>query len=97
LAEEETAGAFNAIESISVFPNPVSSNDLNFRLISANNQTVRVQLCDVAGRLHSDNSQEFTSGENTGTISVRDLPKGIYILRLISSDGAAKNIRFVKD
>jgi len=55
--------------------------------------TIDLQMFDMAGRLvHSENTQNLTIGSHTYTIDISNLPKGIYLKRVIVGE-AIQNVK----
>lgn len=74
-------------ENLSVYPNPFSSN-FTIEFYSTNKEVVLVELYDVTGKkVMSQQQTVFANTKNKFTFSdISILSKGIYTLRLISSD-----------
>ena len=74
--------------SLLVFPNPITADaTVSYNLKKASN--VRIDVTDLAGRVvYSMNEVEQEEGEHTAHFPVRDanLPKGIYLIRLLADD-----------
>jgi hypothetical protein len=70
---------------IRIFPNP--TND-KLNIISPNKSWEFYQITDVNGRA-------IKNGKFQNSISVKDLPKGIYVLILMNSTGQKVNERFI--
>ncbi len=81
----DPTGIQTPILSANVFPNP--SNDLIHIQLAQNTSAVQVQLIDLQGRLVQQSS--ISKGLSQGQISVHDLSKGVYFLRLFSSNASA--------
>ena len=70
-----------SLEHIAIFPNPASD------LINITNLTpgATITLTDMSGRVVSDH---FTSTTSSATVPVSDIPSGMYLLKITSSDEA---------
>ena len=66
-----------------VYPNPVNSGILNYILLNAgNNSKLHLQLFDAGGRL----VKTIFTVTNRGYFSARELPLGMYILRMTDNN-----------
>lgn len=76
-----------------VYPNPSSSNfTLNFELIK--DADVTIQLYNFLGKLVTSFQRSgLTAGSNSVTFSAKDLQPGMYIGKLITSNGRVINFR----
>jgi hypothetical protein len=95
------AGSVSAIEnnayfqSVKVYPNPATDNaSLNLNLKKAAN--VEVSLQNVMGQTIFTQAANMSAGEQAMTISLQNLPKGIYILKVMAN-GAAQEMKVVKE
>ena len=67
--------------SISIYPNPVKNGELN--VSGKNLSTINtVQIFDFTGKLVQSIAQPF---KNSGKITLKNLPKGVYILKADNS------------
>lgn len=80
--------AFNAIEGLKMYPNPLSGNVLNFS--SAINAEMNVQIFDMLGK------QISTSKVNNNTINISNLNAGIYIVKITEEGKTATRKLVVK-
>ena len=72
-----------------LFPNPATEY-FTFSFNNPDNQNLRIEMIDATGRLLKVYFDEtFTEGEQQLNVNVSDLPRGIYFLRLNTSDGSA--------
>lgn len=67
--------------SLSVFPNPVSS-ELNLRFLSGSGGTVEIRILDVHGKTVSIKKEHTLQGINQVNLQLSDLPKGLYVCRV---------------
>jgi hypothetical protein len=70
--------------SMLAFPNP--GNQLNLNINSTNEDVVRINIYDTAGRLVNSFNQTITSGLNTKAIETSELINGTYVIQLISEN-----------
>jgi hypothetical protein len=75
------------MDEISIYPNPVINE---FRLKGISGE-VLLNLYDVSGRLML--TEKLTTEK---TVSVKSLPKGIYVLKAITGNGTIEK-KFMKD
>ena len=67
--------------ALSIYPNPVKNGELN--VIDKNLSEVKIaQIFDFTGKLVQTIAQPF---KNSGKITLKNLPKGVYILKAGSS------------
>lgn len=69
----------NAMTDISIFPNP-TSDIINIK--NTENQLINIQLFDLSGRLVLTESTQNSNHQ----ISVRELPSGVYFIKLQSGN-----------
>jgi len=81
---------------VKVYPNPVVEQ-LNVQAILPNSGTVQLSVFDALGKRVTTSEATAPSGELSTTISVAQLPSGIYWLEISSTDGAIRTTqKFVK-
>ena len=67
--------------ALSIYPNPVKNGELN--VIDKNLSEVKIaHIFDFTGKLVQTIAQPF---KNSGKITLKNLPKGVYILKAGSS------------
>ena len=71
---------------ITIAPNPFTSR-LTIQIQSASNQNIRLQLLDMSGKLLKENRLPVLSGTNQLYLQAGDLPSGMYLLKLLTTDG----------
>lgn len=81
-------------EEVSIWPNPATDR-LNLRMRCNEMNAVNLSIIDVNGHVVHAQRTPTASGINTISLTIADLPAGIYLLHL---DGASSNwsSRFVK-
>ena len=82
------------INEINIFPNPVKAV-INFEFESVNTSKVHFQILDIMGKILVDESKEISKGNITSQIDVKELPEGIYYLKVFTSDSIYKG-KFLK-
>jgi len=89
--EDEIAAGINSWD---LFPNPTSA-DVNIEINLNQNDAVRLQIIDLKGRTIA--ARNFAFGLNIReTISLSDVPAGIYLVQLSTSQGTASRKLVVK-
>lgn len=83
-----STNSFDAIEGLTMYPNPLSGNVLNFS--SAINAEMNVQIFDMLGK------QILTSKVNNNTLNVPNLNAGIYIIKITEEGKTATRKLVVK-
>ena len=74
---------------VSIYPNPAITN---LNLSSTGIMDFEVSILDITGKVIKTDRML----DQTFTFDVSDLSSGIYMLRLVSHDGASKIVKFVK-
>jgi hypothetical protein len=80
--------------TLSIYPNPVKSS-LTLAYTSTDIETVDVRVLSSTGSLVYQNVYSAQTGTNRYTIPAGSLPKGVYVVQLVSSSGSYIS-RFVK-
>ena len=75
--------------NISIYPNPATTV---LNLYSTGISDFELSILDITGKVIKSDRMS----ENVFTFDVSDLSSGIYMLRLVSHDGASKVVKFVK-
>lgn len=70
---------------ISVFPNPITENEVTFNMNGVVNQDFDLKIFDMTGRLVQSSSHKMTNGNNTITLT-RTLEKGAYLFKLMNGE-----------
>ncbi len=78
----------NKIGTVSLYPNPTSEST-TLMIQTQNAMTLDVVISDITGKIVSvpAQSQNLIGGENTITISTKELNSGIYFVTLSTSEG----------
>ena len=82
------------INEINIFPNPVIEV-VNFEFETVNTSKVHFQILDIMGKILIDESKETGKGNVTSQIEIKELPEGIYYLKVFTSDSIYKG-KFLK-
>jgi hypothetical protein len=93
--EEETGtgeekGLMNAPE---IFPNPVHGNDLFIQFKQQTQDAIRIEFYNVSGNLIS--ADKLENGNDTIKVDMRNIPKGVVILRIHTTKGVYTQKLFV--
>lgn len=76
----------NNLTSITAYPNPLTSQQVNLDIGSINDEPVRIRIIDPVGSTYADEVHEVTTGENTITIEVAgEMQAGIYFIQITSN------------
>ncbi len=75
--------------NISIYPNPASTT---LNLSSTGTSDFELSILDITGKVIKTEKML----DQTFTFDVSDLASGMYMLRLVSRDGASKVVKFVK-
>jgi ligand-binding sensor domain-containing protein len=73
------------VNNISVYPNPVNGNQLTINISDPSvlsNKSLEVQFYDVTGQ----NIMQQSFADGGSTIDITNLPKGLYFVRVLSSE-----------
>ncbi|CAM3971789.1 MULTISPECIES: T9SS type A sorting domain-containing protein [Flavobacterium] len=83
-----STNSFNAIEGLTMYPNPVAGNVLHFS--SAANATMTVQIFDIVGK------QVINTKVTNNTINTTNLNAGMYIVKITEEGKTATRKLVVK-
>jgi hypothetical protein len=78
-----------------VFPNP-AKDKVHIQFSSPKSEDVTIRLADITGRIVQSLTMTTEAGLNTAALEVMQLPKGIYLLELVNTEGRTVK-RFVKE
>lgn len=76
------------MENVKVFPNPTSGN-LTFSMILENEDSVEIEVYDLAGRFIFTKRENGEKGKNDFQIQVNGLSKGVYFFKIKTELGEA--------
>jgi hypothetical protein len=79
-----------AVSKISFFPNPAQSF-VNVSLVQSENET-SIQLLNISGQILKE---QKVSGATTVTFNVEQYARGMYVLRVMNSDGTSVSNKIV--
>ena len=96
LKQVDLDGAFSYSNIISIalereltdlllFPNPVAGNLINLQFPSQNEENLQFVVLNQLGSIISTKDYVAEQGENNLSLSIADLPSGLYYLKVISS------------
>src|SRR5690606_24315912 len=68
-------------QAISIFPNP-TTNDLNVSFDLVKKSNVTFSIVNLLGQSMLEYKSTYSVGQNKATLSVSDLPSGIYFLNI---------------
>ena len=75
----------NKVGNLSVYPNPTTEN-LTFNFESKHFENVKITIMDIYGRKVKELLYHKTLGQLTDTLSLMELPSGMYILNITLMD-----------
>jgi photosystem II stability/assembly factor-like uncharacterized protein len=82
--------------SFKVYPNPANDKvTLKMNVIKA--MTVTIDLSDVAGKTVLTQPATFTKDNVEVSLNVSSLAKGVYFLKLTSSEGSSQTLKILKE
>ncbi|MCL2512186.1 MAG: C10 family peptidase, partial [Bacteroidales bacterium] len=77
-----------AVEALAVFPNP-TSGDLNVTFFTHNNDNINIEIYNITGQnVYRERVTDFL-GNYHKTINTETLSKGVYFLKVTSSNGVS--------
>lgn len=74
-----------SISGVNVYPNP-SNGEFNIEFNAANNNALTIEVYNIVGAKVWSSSVSSNSGTNVTSISLGDVQKGAYLLKLTSGD-----------
>ncbi len=83
-------------DAISVFPNPVSNENLNILFKEPTGQSISVSIYDLTGKKISDNTRSINWDNNPIQYDLSMLPNGIYLLELKSEQEGNLMVKVIK-
>lgn len=86
---------FTNSQAISIFPNP-TTNDLNVSFDLVKKSNVTFSIVNLLGQSMLEYNSTYSVGQNKATLSVSDLPSGIYFLNILTEEGSIQR-KFVKE
>lgn len=81
--------------NINLYPNP-ANNIVNITMKTNDDDTYRIMISDIMGRVVYTSSNDFTSGMNTLQLPISHIPSGQYIT-LITNSIKTETIKFTKN
>jgi len=84
-------------EITNLYPNPVSSI-LNLAISSTREETIKILITDIVGKVLVQENRFVVKGENSVTINTQKLSSGIYIVKALTANGVETiSSKFVKN
>lgn len=81
--------------SLNCFPNPAQEN-IRLNISTNKDGMYRLELVNIAGQRVYISSIKLNEGQNTTSIDIAELPKGIYLLGLNNASGTVQSFRIYK-
>ncbi len=78
------------IKGIKVFPNPAE----NFLYVQSDMEPVNFQILDITGKMIKAGNLD---GGSTGSVSIHQFPKGIYVIYISNDSGKFTTLKFIVD
>jgi len=78
------------LKGIKVFPNPAE----NFLYVQSDMEPVNFQILDIAGKIIKAGNID---GGSTGSVSILQFPKGIYVIYISNDSGKFTSLKFIVD
>ena len=88
------SGTINRIE---MRPSVTVDGNTSLYVNLVQNEAINLTVMDATGRLELSQSARLGKGENTISLNVSRLSKGIYYVRITSNDGISKTLSLIKD
>ena len=76
-----------------VYPNPVSKNQLYIKVDDSNQKSITIDICNIAGKLVSSNTYALSNGY--AEVDITNISKGVFILRMSTIDNTY-NSKFIR-
>lgn len=98
IVAEEAGSKTNAYFTLSVYPNPATSDQLNIRVQSEDDAPVHVTLVDMMGKVHHEQVYEKAALDNgTPVTPTASLLNGIYVLTVNQGNRVIKEKVIIKN
>ena len=81
------------LNNISVFPNPISSNNYLNIINESSNKIKEINIYNFLGR--SELKYDLDVNSNVNKLNLNGLPNGIYLLKIIFDDNTSRTTKFV--
>lgn len=91
---QENINEFNKILTLGIYPNPFNDK-FTVKFDADKQETVNLEVTDILGRLVYSQLWDISMGTNRIDLNLNDNPTGVYIIKIVSSEGYAVN-RLVK-
>jgi hypothetical protein len=73
------------LEQLTLFPNP-AKDEVNVRFVATQSGAYDVSLYDATGKTILTQKAQFSEGENTASLDVMSLPRGLYVLKVSNGE-----------
>jgi hypothetical protein len=93
--ETSSKGIFANSELI-IYPNPLVDRKIQFDYEVSEDNLVRINITDLSGRNIYSQPISAAKGLNTNTIELPELPSGIYLFNLVSSEASQTKLFIIK-
>ena len=80
------------LSSLMIYPNP-AKDLLNIQFTSKGNSKAALQVTDLTGKVLQISATRINTGQTIIPLNVAHLPAGIYLLKILSGDGKAIEVR----
>ena len=81
IKQVKTSGNVN---NVMVYPNP-TTNDWTIKIIAEKEETVKIQLSDITGKIVYSVNKRLINGENSFIVNASSLTLGSYVLQVIGN------------
>jgi hypothetical protein len=83
----------NASARLSIFPNPSSGGNVQFRLSSVSRGSIEIKIFDLNGKILSKQVQSVSDGNNSINVKLPVLNNGVYTMQVTGRE-KTENIKF---
>ncbi len=84
------------IIGMTLYPNPNSSSQLRTEIYSDSQQEVTLSIIDLNGKLHESALMNLQEGSQTLELGIEELPPGIYLIQLRTTDGEVTSKKLIR-
>lgn len=96
ISAKDLAGLANA-KNLSVFPNPISSNELNIKFDAEISENIKIKLIAANGQLMQNIDYQATESSNQIQLNFSDYPNGFYLIQVWTEKGEVLVAKVVKE
>lgn len=83
----------STIEGIKVYPNPAKS----LLTIETDESVSDIEIINTTGHIVFEKNIPVKISSSSSQIDISELPRGIYIIKIMSEQGDSKTVRFIKE